>query len=99
MEPEDSLQHSQVPANCPYPESAHSLKIHLNIILPSTPNNNNNNNTVVVFNYSTPIWQLQYIFEHVGRNSTFLTADWSVQINGSIWFILKIIYEVRKVDY
>jgi len=42
MEPEGSLPHSQVPANCPYPEptqsspktSFHFLKIHLNIILP-----------------------------------------------------------------
>ena len=46
MEPEDSLLHSQVPANCPYPEPAesslypptsHFLKIQLNIILPSMP--------------------------------------------------------------
>jgi hypothetical protein len=45
MEPESSLLHSQVPATCPYPEpdqprlcpSSHFLKIHLNIILPSTP--------------------------------------------------------------
>ena len=43
--PEGSLPHSQVPATCPYPEPArsspyptsHLLKIHLNIILPSTP--------------------------------------------------------------
>ena len=41
MEPEGSLPHSQVPATCPYPEPAramsHFLKIHLTIILPSTP--------------------------------------------------------------
>ena len=42
MEPENSLQLSQVPATCPYPETVHVptsnfLKIHLNIILPSTP--------------------------------------------------------------
>ena len=45
MEPEGSLPHSQVPATCPYPETArsnptpisHFLKIHLNIILPSKP--------------------------------------------------------------
>ena len=44
MEPEGSLQHSQMPATCPYPEPArsspyppsHFLKIRLNIILPST---------------------------------------------------------------
>ena len=44
MKPEGSLPHSQVPATCPYPEPAipvHNhipcfLKIHLNIILPST---------------------------------------------------------------
>ena len=46
MEPESSLLHSQVPATCPYPEPdqcstcptpSHFLKIHFNIILPSTP--------------------------------------------------------------
>jgi len=45
MEPEGSLPHSQVPATCLYPETDQSslcptcsiLKIHLNIILPSTP--------------------------------------------------------------
>jgi len=46
MEPEGSLPHSQVPASCPCPELDQSspysprnnfLKIHLNIILPSTP--------------------------------------------------------------
>jgi len=45
MEPQGSLPHSQVPATCPYPEPARStpypisnfLKIHINIILPSTP--------------------------------------------------------------
>jgi hypothetical protein len=44
MEPEGSLPHSQVPATRPYPEPARSipyptsylLKIHLNVILPST---------------------------------------------------------------
>src|SRR5215469_12454040 len=43
MEPESSLPYSQVPATCPYPEPTPSslhplplLKIHLNIILPST---------------------------------------------------------------
>jgi len=43
MLPEGSLQHSQVPANRPYPEPArpspyptsHFLKIHLHVILPS----------------------------------------------------------------
>ena len=43
MEPEDSSPHSQVPANCPYPEQhqsgpfppTHILKIQLNIIHPS----------------------------------------------------------------
>jgi hypothetical protein len=45
MEPESSLPHSQASAICLYPEPAQSsphahilvLKIHLNIILPSTP--------------------------------------------------------------
>jgi hypothetical protein len=42
MEPEVSLPYSQVPATCPYPEPtlpttpSNFLKIHLNIILPST---------------------------------------------------------------
>ena len=41
MEPEGSLQPSQVPATCTYHEAARSSpcpqKIHVNIILPSTP--------------------------------------------------------------
>ena len=42
MVPEGSLTHSQDPATCPYPEPhqfrlSHLLKIHFNIILPSTP--------------------------------------------------------------
>ena len=45
MEPDNSSPHSQVPANCPYPEpdqsshnsKLHFLKIRLNIVLPSIP--------------------------------------------------------------
>jgi hypothetical protein len=45
LEPEGSLPHSQVPATCLYPEptqsspypTSHFLKIHFNIIFPSTP--------------------------------------------------------------
>jgi hypothetical protein len=47
MEPERSLPHSQVSATCLYPKPAqfspyptsYFFKIHLNIILPSTPAN------------------------------------------------------------
>ena len=63
MEPEGSSPHSQVPANCPYPEPARSiytptsqfLKIHLNIILPST--------------LGSPKWSLSSKFLH--QNSVY----------------------------
>jgi hypothetical protein len=58
MEPEGSLPHSQVPANCPCLETgqsspcptSHFLKFHLNIVLSSTP--------------GSPKWSLSLMFPH-----------------------------------
>ena len=58
MEPEGSLSYSKQLATCPYPEPdqssscplSHFLKIHLNIILPSTPESSK--------------WSLSLIFPH-----------------------------------
>ena len=58
MEPEGSLPHSQVPANCPilsqidpvHNSTSHFLTTHFNIILPSTP--------------GSPKWSLFLSFPH-----------------------------------
>ena len=77
MEPEDSLPHSQAPANCPYPEPTRSspyptcyfLKIYFNIILSSTP--------------ESPKWPLSLRFLHQTVNTSLLSpirAKWTANL-------------------
>jgi len=64
MEPKGSLPHSHDPVTCTYPEPSRSspypqfLKIHLNIILPSTP--------------GSPKWFLSFRFPH--QNPVYASA-------------------------
>jgi hypothetical protein len=104
MEAAGSLPHSQVSANCPYPEPARSspkptsylLKIHLNIIIPSTPGSPKwslslgfppHQNPV----YASPLPHLRYISRpsHFSRFYHSNNICWGVQIIKLLimWFL------------
>jgi len=94
MEPEGSLPHSQVLATCPYSEPArsspyphtHFLKIHLNIILPSTPGTPKRPHSLRFLHqnsvYASPLPNTRYM-PRPSRSSRFYHTSnigWGVQI-------------------